>query len=296
MNRYGLKYHIIIDHTKNLLYRHNNGIGILDEEWDHLIILDACRYDMFEDAVRKGTLSLDGHLERRISRGSHTEEFLRENFDPSAKYDDIVYVSGNPHVEKIFPGCFHRTISVWVDGWSDEHHTVLPETMVERAIRAHRDFPDRRLIVHFMQPHFPFLPLGSVGDLGLERFREAVMAEQDEFENPTIWRLLEAGRVSIKQVRWGYRKNLDLVLPHAERLARILRGRIVITSDHGNALGERYHPLIPIRVYGHHYNVRIPALVEVPWYIYESAGEDQSEVEKAIISDRLGALLSEGKI
>ncbi|MDX1522566.1 MAG: hypothetical protein R3264_13140, partial [Anaerolineae bacterium] len=78
----------------NLLRRYyrrypSQGIRVLDEEWDYLIILDACRYDHF---VQMNTL--EGQLEKKISRASNTNEWLRKNF--TGYYDDIVYVSGNP--------------------------------------------------------------------------------------------------------------------------------------------------------------------------------------------------------
>lgn len=36
------------------LYRNNNGIYILNENWDHLIILDDCRYDVFSEEIKTG--------------------------------------------------------------------------------------------------------------------------------------------------------------------------------------------------------------------------------------------------
>jgi len=290
---YGIKYNEIIRRTARFLYRKNDGHRILDEDWDHMILLDACRFDMFHDAVKAGKVTLDGRLETRTSRGSTTEEWLRENFDPKKKYDDIVYVSSNPHIEKYFGKCFNSIHSVWIDGWDDGMHTVLPETMTRRALRAYRENPDKRLIVHYIQPHFPFIPLGSVGDLGLEKFREAVIEGEDEFDNPTIWRLLEEGKVTRKDVEWGYRKNLEAVLPHAEELARALKGRIVITSDHGNALGERYHPLVPMKIFGHHWNIRIDGLVKVPWYVYESEGRSRDSIEKDVLGDKISDLIKD---
>lgn len=51
-----------------------DGVDVFTEDWDNLIILDACRYDMLESA------SIEGTLEHRISRGSNTVEFLFGNF------------------------------------------------------------------------------------------------------------------------------------------------------------------------------------------------------------------------
>jgi hypothetical protein len=45
----------------------------MQEDWDNLIILDACRYGAFE---RNNTIP--GALEYRFSRGSMTGEFFEE--------------------------------------------------------------------------------------------------------------------------------------------------------------------------------------------------------------------------
>ncbi|MFC7028075.1 hypothetical protein ACFQH8_12520 [Halomicroarcula sp. GCM10025710] len=66
------------------------GIDIFEEDWDNLLILDACRYDMFEEQH-----SLPGRLESRISKSSHTSEFLQSNF-ADRDLRDTVYVTASP--------------------------------------------------------------------------------------------------------------------------------------------------------------------------------------------------------
>jgi hypothetical protein len=65
----------------------------MDEEWDHLIVLDGCRYDYFS---RLHGVHMDGKLERALSVGSNTEEW-RDNSFPD-RYGDVVYVSANPYI------------------------------------------------------------------------------------------------------------------------------------------------------------------------------------------------------
>jgi len=71
------------------------GTYIFDENWDNLIILDACRYDSFSKYNE-----YDGELQYRISRGSSTKEFLRGNFQGPNHYD-TVYCSGNRWYQKM---------------------------------------------------------------------------------------------------------------------------------------------------------------------------------------------------
>lgn len=59
-------------------------------------------------------------------------------------------------------------------------------------------------------------------------------------------------------VRKAYEENLEIVLNHVAQLLREFRGKIVITSDHGELLGEN-------GLYGHPWGMRHPALIEIPW-------------------------------
>ena len=67
-----------------------DGFCIFEEDWDNLIILDACRYDFFEKLNH-----FQGVLEPRTSRGSKTWEFMRGNFR-DRNLLDTVYVTDNP--------------------------------------------------------------------------------------------------------------------------------------------------------------------------------------------------------
>ncbi|MFB6095489.1 MAG: hypothetical protein ABEJ71_03430, partial [Halodesulfurarchaeum sp.] len=131
--------------------------GIADLEWNNLIVLDGCRHDLYEE--------VNGPTEKRVTLGSNTKEFLKKNFS-DGDWSDVVYVTANPHlaphlfeditgrdVEETFKEVYHA----YMDRWSDEHNTVLPEDLVDAAEEAIEDHPDARLIVHFMQPHYPFI-------------------------------------------------------------------------------------------------------------------------------------------
>jgi hypothetical protein len=88
------------------------GVDISDEDWDNLILLDACRYDAFETACA-GHDAL-GDLERRISMRAATREFLRGNVR-GRELHDTVYVTASPHyyINDDNRGEFHYVIHVW---------------------------------------------------------------------------------------------------------------------------------------------------------------------------------------
>jgi hypothetical protein len=64
------------------------GLDVFEADWDTLLILDACRYDLFERVS-----DLPGKTTAVRSKGSATEEFLRANFD-GKRLHDTVYVTG----------------------------------------------------------------------------------------------------------------------------------------------------------------------------------------------------------
>ncbi|RJT00193.1 hypothetical protein [Halococcus sp. IIIV-5B] len=232
-----------------------DGTAIFEEDWDSLLVLDACRYDLF--ATRS---SLPGRLERRRSRGSATTEFLRANLD-GRDLRDTVYVTANPQIHHNSDSIqvdFHDVIHVWRDGWNDDHDTVLPETVTEAAARAAHEYPNKRLLVHYLQPHYPFIDAGVAADT----FRGS---------NPNIWNQLLTGAADLDphEVWEMYAENLDRALPHVEELMDELGGKTVVTADHGNMVGERAFPL-PIREWGHPRGIYTDELVAVPWLVYEN--------------------------
>ncbi|MFH1785861.1 MAG: hypothetical protein ABH842_05520 [Candidatus Micrarchaeota archaeon] len=66
-----------------------------------------------------------------------------------------------------------------------------------------------------------------------------------------------------------YNANLILVLNEVKGLNEHLPGKTIITSDHGEACGER-DPVLKIPVYGHPSHSKLPVLIEIPWFIVDN--------------------------
>jgi hypothetical protein len=235
------------------------GINILDQDWDNLLILDACRYDYFEQSANK----LPGRLSKVTSRGSATIQFLRANFSEKDLFD-TVYVTANPQLFRIQNEIyeeepinvrFYKQIEVWRDNWHENHKTVLPDVVTNMALETAANHPEKKLIVHYLQPHAPF-----IGRTGVENLPTKYL---------NFWHPTRRYDFSREIIRKAYEENLELVLPHVETLMRNLRGLTVVTSDHGELLGDRDFP-IPIRTYGHPPHNYHSSLIEVPWLEYQN--------------------------
>lgn len=254
--------------VKSIYYKRivrRKGTYIMDEDWDNLIILDGCRYDMFE-SVNK----MKGKLESRISRGSCTNEFLKQNFS-RRKYLDTIYLTGNPLVNYHVPHSFYKIIPVWREGWSEKYGTVLPETITEYSLKVNEKYPQKRLIIHYMQPHFPFIGKNGRKKIGKHDglFSRNLFYGKKKNSNHgahLIWNLLKNKKLTKKTVWEAYEENLRIVLNHAERLIEKLAGRTIVTTDHGNLFGERIPPLF-LKEYGHPSGIHTKYLVKVPWFI-----------------------------
>lgn len=271
-----------------------DGVDVMTEDWDNLIILDACRYDIF-----KTNYSGNNRIERRWSKGSDSWGFIKANF-VGRELHDTVYITANPFAAQIPKGTFHALINLLGEAWDNTAKTVQPEDVVAEAVTHAQKYQNKRVIVHFMQPHYPFLgPTGkSLSHAGLGEFDDqGERVTEHEDDGPTsVWGQLKFGIADFdEQDAWhAYQENLELVLPHAERLINTLNGKSVITSDHGNLIGERTTPL-PVKGYGHPRNLFVPKLINVPWLVAEDERrevksdppEQRNMVDSKVVNNRL---------
>ena len=237
-----------------------------EEDWDNLIILDACRHDLME--VEN---PFDTEVKAVNSNAPNTVDFLKKNF--AGENPDTVYVTASPQVTR-FGGEFAHMEHVWQDHWDDEHKTVFPEDVTDAALRINEEYPDKKLIVHYMQPHYPFI--NSEIDQG------SFSGEMGGVEKLSIWEQLYAGKVDKQQVKEEYRENLRIVLPEVKRLVEHLKGKTVITSDHGNLFGKKVS-FLPFKVYGHPPGIKDEELTRVPWI--ELGFDERKKISK---SDEVG--------
>jgi hypothetical protein len=231
----------------------NSGTPIYEKEWDVLIVLDACRADLFAEVADE--YDYVESVETTTSVGSRSNEWMRENF--ASEFDEQIsetaLITGNPFSESVVdPSRFKLFDEVWKYAWDDDLGTIPPEPITDRAIDVGRELRPEKMILHYMQPHFPFIPCQEMDSgINLDNFGEVTQKD--------IWSVLERGKYNHREVWEAYRLNLRYILDHIQTLLENLDyGRVVITADHGNALGE-------FGFYGHPEGIPLKCLREVPW-------------------------------
>jgi hypothetical protein len=255
--------------------RLNYGLNIFERDWDVLVILDACRYDLFREfAPRHPVYERFESVEPVYSCASATPEWIPKTFNHGN--DDLVsrthYVSCTGYSTLIEPDRLYQLDGVWSYAVDPEYGCTRPEAVTNAAIKAYRESDADRFVFHYLPPHSPFLHCpGRYDSTGRE-----------EGASQNIWRGLQSGKFDRDDIWRDYGQNLSFGLDEVETIVREVSGRVVVTSDHGNALGEW-------GLYGHPRSVPIPVIKRVPWA--ETTGEGKREYEiksKAEIRTGLG--------
>ena len=240
--------------------RHGRSLSadpVFDADWDLLVVLDACRADLWAEVVDSDSMLPVGTT--RVSPGGTSTEWLEATFGEAQpeRLSSTGYVTANPYsADHVDGAALGHLREVWRDAWDDDLGTVRPRAVTDAAIRAGREHDLDRLVVHYMQPHFPSIVDDRDDGVELEAFGD---------EPLSVWEDLRFGRRSRAEVWRAYRANLRAVLPEVELLlSNIDADRAVITADHGNAVGER-------GLYGHAAGLALRPLREVPWAVTTAA-------------------------
>lgn len=230
-----------------------SGEPIFESDWDVLIVLDACRLDLMDEV--QGEYSFIPRVDSRRSVDSMTRPWMTKNF--ATKYrsqtENTCYICGSPFSQIVLDqDDFLELEEIWKHCWDDELGTIPARPVTDWAISNHREHSPDRMIVHYLQPHHPFVP-----DPDLDPGQSIDYFNEEPWDD--IWTRLQRGEVTKGRVWNAYRDNLRYVLDDVEILLNnIDADNVVITSDHGNAFGEW-------GIYGHPMHIPLRCLRIVPW-------------------------------
>lgn len=247
-----------------------------------MVILDGCRADIIKEVVHEYDF-LSDDCARSIGGGS--DIWMERTFDSehSSCMSETLYITSNPFSnEKIDSKEFAGVEEVWRNGWDDELGTVPPRNVTDTAIKMSRHKDHRRTIVHYMQPHHPFIP---------NPIDEGINKKDPSNPHQSIWPMLREGDIEKNDAWEAYRDNLLYVLDDVKLLLNnIEKENILITADHGNAFGEW-------GVWGHG-QYPISSVRSVPWVrtsakdkkSYDTDVSSKGEDIDTTVSERLQSL------
>lgn len=248
------------------------------DDWDVLVILDACRYDLWDEvAGDRYDLPTGNHVWSNAS--CSIDWILRNIKQHPERQQSLSYVTSNPFADHSTKSARSADLAdenlghflpLYKTHWQDLHGgdiaTVPPEDVTDHAIQTWRERSDLgidRMIVHYMQPHEPYITKPEWGDGDSKLLSNLV--DSDKEAGSSVWPRVENGEVPVEELWQANVDNLQWVLDDVvDRLLENMAADVRITSDHGNALGEWgewHHPPGAIG----------PAVRKVPWIAVEGA-------------------------
>ncbi|WP_135534894.1 hypothetical protein [Halostella pelagica] len=235
-----------------------------ETEWDVLVVLDACRYDVLREVA-------EWPVDAVQSPGSNTSEWLSSVKAAGTMHD--AYVStANVQYSKVDVGSEVR--ACWETHWDDYLNTVLPEPVLEATDERVSD-GETPAVAHVLPPHAPYV--GVCGEEWLPLFPDVEEWHGEQAANPgsRSQRLFSSGEIDPEKAWQAYRTSVRSTWA----VTREYVGRwvsdgqtVVVTADHGELFG-RYREF---GLYVHPTRCYVPALVTVPFAVFKPRREVQN--------------------
>lgn len=255
----------------------NYGKKPLDYDWDVMIVLDACRSDLFKEFAPKHSVSTSfTSIDSHFSCASSSREWFKKGFDeaPGDDVSGVHYVTQNPNISHFDINQFNFVEELYNNNQETDTGLLHPSTVTDTALRAYKETSAERFVVHYMPPHAPFLHCPN---------KYTIKNKPAGWKTIDTWFGLQINEFKREDVWEDYGKNLLTVLDEVQRMIRHVDGDVIITSDHANAMGE-------FGIYSHPKYVPVPSVKKVPLVRAKGKGEkydigeldDVVDVEKEI--------------
>lgn len=213
-------------------------------QWDYLVVLDACRYDVFAEVAQERygcePLKLD-------TRCHCTSWWYRKYWKRQKNNAHLISANPVPFHEQGWYSYKKFKTAIWADFAGKRARSVAGEFLeyfrtddgnlfdpaIALEIFAATKQPSERYVIHLMPPHLPFL-----GENGRTLFKWLGLALT---EDRNIYKAIQdCGRAGHwDAIRECYKENIKYALNVLERYAYLFRdGRTIITADHAELIGD----------------------------------------------------------
>jgi nucleotidyltransferase/DNA polymerase involved in DNA repair len=137
------------------------------------------------------------------------------------------------------------------------------EQLTDLSIKAGRRYDNQKLLIHYMQPHEPYLHRAARGEEPTEVDKNPIDLLRNGYDRDEVWE--------------AYLNNLRYVLEHVETLLENVEGDVLITADHGEILDGK--------ISGHGEGIPHPKLKWVPWVRTEAHNQHTHDPEVELYQD-----------
>ncbi|QIO20909.1 hypothetical protein [Haloarcula sp. JP-L23] len=244
------------------------------EDWDVVIILDACRADTLQQeanwpvqTVRSPASCTRGWIERIGQAGTLSEARV---------------VSANPKYFEFESGA-KEVEPYWETHWDNNLQTVPPEPILDRVTEL-ISAGESPVVGHLLQPHWPYV--ARTGDSWRLAYENLGPWSSRNGKVRSLQEGMERGFVEAETALMAYQASVSsiwrTILPYIEQWAEDTT--VVVTSDHGETFGR----LSDFGLYEHPNKCHVPPLTEVPWVKFEALDNNRDTVDS--IDEQLEAL------
>ena len=225
-------------------------------DWNTLVILDACRYDVFKKVIDTYD-GFFGNLKPVKTNSIDTPEWYINNWVGKKGTEDAVLISANPQSFRYGELKFKTTVRAW------NHLASALKVHPENTLAYYYNYAlMQRAVIHFIPPHIPYL-----GDKGVQLNAKLKI---NPLRNPmNLGYELDVFTKYGQKNGWDeikkcYEENLKIIIPLVTSLYTDYLAPVVITSDHGECLGEGGK-------FGHsHKELELQEIqTTVPWFEYD---------------------------
>lgn len=247
-----------ISYLSNLVAKTENSIrstNVYEREWDVLILLDCATVGMMEEVQNDYDFITD--IGEHFTPGTTSGEWMQNTF--TDEYCDqmrqTLHITANTYSDIYFEkDSFLHLEEVWKDGWDKEVGTIPAHEVTDRAIYFTRKLDPNRTIIHYMQPHLPFVTRPDIE--ASEVAHHSIISDGMNLDE-----LYHEAGYDRDELWDAHVENLRYVLDSIEVLLSSLEAnQVVISADHGQAFGQK-------GMWGHGPASRIDQLRIVPWCV-----------------------------